>query len=130
MGLRQCQIAVKLSGYAAGIKLVPKDLRDYFYNEVAANTNDPVVLMALMRHKSLQTMTKYTRRILERIKNVVANFGSKKGDEKAPNNLQNSALDMLREIRELRASIEKIKENDGGGGRSRTYDAADMSRVL
>lgn len=34
-----------------GIKLMPKDLRDYFCNEVAASIRDPAVLMRLMRHR-------------------------------------------------------------------------------
>jgi integrase len=122
--------AVKRENFRGGIKLVPKDLRDYFCNEVAANTDDPIVLMALMRHKSLQTTTKYTRRILERMKMVVANFGSKKDSQPGAKSTVNSLLEVLREVREIRASVEELREKTGGGGQTRTVDSADMSRVL
>ena len=64
---------------ATGIKLVPKDLRDYFCNEVASKTDDPIVLMNLMRHKSLQTTTKYRRLVLNRMKAVVQNLDANSG---------------------------------------------------
>ncbi len=93
-----------------GIKLAPKDLRDYFCNEVAAHTDDPIVLMNLMRHKSLTTTTKYTRRVLNRMREAVENVGAKIGGEKRVSSgiemSQNSISDILTEIRNLRASIE------------------------
>jgi len=122
--------AAKVQKFSGGIKLVPKDLRDYFCNEVAANCNDPIVLMSLMRHKSLQTTTKYTRRILERMKSVVANFGSKKDSQQGIKSTVNSFKEVLREVREIRASVDELRENSGGGGQIRTVDSADMSRVL
>jgi integrase len=58
-----------------GIKLMPKDLRDYFCNEVAASTRDPALLMRLMRHQSLET-TKYLRTVSERMADAVKNSGA------------------------------------------------------
>jgi integrase len=94
-----------------GIKLVPNDLRDYFCNEVAAHTDDPIVLMNLMRHKSLATTTKYSRRVLNRMRAAVENVGAKNGGEKhvSPGNemSRNSLSAILSEIRDLRISIEE-----------------------
>jgi len=61
----------------AGIKLVPKDLRDYFASTV--QTDDPRVLMQLMRHTSLTTTTKYVRAMHERMKDAVKNLGATLG---------------------------------------------------
>ena len=59
-----------------GIKLKSKDLRDYFCNEIAAQTRDPAVLMRLMRHTSLETTTKYLRTVPERMEDAVKNLGA------------------------------------------------------
>ena len=55
------------------------------------------------------------------------------GDSKAATGLEMSDLAKLEKMRELAKMLENygfIKGKIGGGGRSRTYDAADMSRVL
>jgi hypothetical protein len=42
---------------------------------VAENTNDPNVIMRLMRHTNLQTTTRYLRTVDERLQDAVAGFG-------------------------------------------------------
>ncbi len=71
-----------------GIKLMPKDLRDYFCNEVAASTRDPAMLMRLMRHQSLEITTKYLRTISERMADAVENLGASSGDGFDSNQVQ------------------------------------------
>jgi integrase len=61
----------------AGVKLRPKDLRDYFASTV--ETKDPRVLMALMRHTNLTTTTKYLQAVRERMKDAVNGFGMTNG---------------------------------------------------
>jgi len=58
----------------AGVKLRPKDLRDYFASTV--KTDDPRVLMSLMRHTNLTTTTKYLQAVRERMKDAVSGFGA------------------------------------------------------
>jgi len=58
-----------------GIKLVPKDLRDYFATEVAAQAKDPVVVMRLLRHTNLATTSKYLRTVEDRMVRAVENLG-------------------------------------------------------
>jgi len=57
----------------AGVKLRPKDLRDYFASTV--QTEDPRVLMSLMRHTNLTTTTKYIQAVRERMREAVRGFG-------------------------------------------------------
>jgi integrase len=57
----------------AGVKLRPKDMRDYFASTV--QTDDPRVLMTLMRHTNLTTTTKYLRAMNDRMKDAVSNLG-------------------------------------------------------
>ena len=47
--------ACKAEKFQGGIKLAPKDLRDYFGTVVAGRISDPNALMRLMRHASLNT---------------------------------------------------------------------------
>jgi integrase len=56
-----------------GIKLRPKDLRDVFASTV--KTQDPRVLMDLMRHTNLNTTTKYLRSVNEAMRDAVQHFG-------------------------------------------------------
>jgi len=58
-----------------GIKLRPKDLRDYFCGITAENTPDVTVLMKLLRHKSLLTTTKYVTVTQDRLRAAVENLG-------------------------------------------------------
>jgi hypothetical protein len=66
-------LACGSSNVEAGVKLRPKDLRDYFASSV--KTDDPRVLMALMRHTNLTTTTKYIQAVRERMKDAVSGFG-------------------------------------------------------
>jgi integrase len=59
--------AIKKDNHKGGIRSKPKDLRDYFRTEIAAKTDDPTVVMKLLRHTSLTTRTKYMRAVKERI---------------------------------------------------------------
>ena len=132
------------SNVKAGIKLRPKDMRDYFASTV--ETDDPRVLMSLMRHTNLTTTTKYLRAMHERMKEAVSGLGatSSKTSDKflgatlgaSQNSLQGQKTAENRiqlQVAELAKMLERqgfLKGNSGGGEWSRTTDAADMSRVL
>ena len=62
-----------------GIKLAPKDLRDYFATMVSGQRADTNTLMHLMRHTSLTTTTKYMRTLHESRKDALANLGADLG---------------------------------------------------
>jgi integrase len=126
---------LKSEGYPGGVKLKPKDLRDYFASEVASQVNDPSVVMKLLRHTSLNTTTKYLRVVEERMHDAVKNLGVLSGANRGGQfgaNLFHSLPDFsnCEVVEEGGLSDENIREKIGGGGRSRTCDAADMSRVL
>ena len=114
--------------------MAPKDLRDYFCTEIAANSDDSNVAMRLMRHTSLTTTTKYMRTVEERMRHAVENLGGDcGGDSMAANGRETSDLANLQNLNALAKVLTNhgfFKGEIGGGGRSRTYDAADMSRVL
>ena len=78
----QASEVCKKESFKGGIHLAPKDLRDYFCTEIAANSDDANVAMRLMRHKSLATTTKYMRAVEERMRDAVENLG---GDSMAAN---------------------------------------------
>lgn len=59
-----------------GVKLRPKDLRDYFASEVAARVSDPNVVMRLLRHTNLTTTTRYLRTVKDRMQEAVRGLGS------------------------------------------------------
>jgi integrase len=130
--------------FLKGVKLRPKDMRDYFASTV--QTDDPRVLMNLMRHTNLTTTTTYVRAVQERMKQAVsglgqnsstaldkilgATLGASQNCLQEQKTVQNSIQMKIAEIMKLLANQQKYGEKIGGGGRSRTYDAADMSRVL
>jgi len=58
-----------------GIKLTPKDLRDYFAREVSSKVDDPNVIMRLLRHTNLTTTTKYLRVVEDRMAEAVKGLG-------------------------------------------------------
>jgi integrase len=130
--------ACKKEKFKGGIHLKPKDLRDYFGTQIAGKVADATVIMRLMRHTSLDTTTKYMRTVDDRMAAALdATFGrnSVSGtDPKTPN------AETLRQFEEFlqwkknrnkdNGLRENFNRNFGGGGRSRTADAADMSRVL
>jgi hypothetical protein len=117
-----------------GYHITVKDLRDYFINEVASKIDDPAVIMRLARHKSLVTTTKYLRTVKNRMQEAVRQLVVTSGCESSPiqgtdNSLKGSESEN-KITTDLPASERIDDQNAGGGGRSRTYDAADMSRVL
>jgi len=67
---------LKADNYPGGVRLKPKDLRDYFASEVASQVNDPSVVMKLLRHTNLTTTTKYLRVVEERLHEAVKNLGA------------------------------------------------------
>jgi integrase len=114
-----------------GIHLRPKDLRDYFASVVATKVNDPNVVMRLLRHTNLTTTSKYLRfvkdRMSEAVKDLGATLGGHSGGQiggKSPD-FSNRGIFEKSEL-----STRGHEKNFGGGGGSRTHDAADMSRVL
>jgi len=115
-----------------GIKLMPKDLRDYYCNEIASQTEDPIVLMKLMRHKSLATTTKYARTVRERMREAVQNLGvtlgCNLGVDKGSNRAQNDNFRKIPPVKKPQITPQVTKGKVGGGGGTRTLDNADMSR--
>ena len=90
--------------------------------------------LRLMRHTSLATTTKYMRTVENRMREAVQNLGCDSGcDLDAITGHETSELAKLENVRALAKMLEKygfLRGKVGGGGRSRTADAADMSRVL
>ena len=66
---------LKQHGYPGGVKLTTKELRDYFATQVSAQVTDPNTVMKLLRHTSLNTTSRYTRTVMERMKDAVQNLG-------------------------------------------------------
>ncbi len=126
--------ACKAEKFQGGIKLAPKDLRDYFGTVVAGRISDPNALMRLMRHASLNTRTKYMRKLHDSMKDALQPWGWILGADLKPRpGIKRRQNDIGRQIAALRQTLLKyrnIEGNFGGGGQSRTADAADMSRVL
>jgi hypothetical protein len=120
--------------FRGGIKLIPKDLRDFFGTEIAARVKDPSVIMKLLRHTSLETTTKYLRTVNERLEVAVQTLGASLGGNSKGESRQKTAQNDTAQDFSVTPKSFTNHENDwekvGGGGRSRTYDAADMSRVL
>jgi len=135
--------------YGRRIKMTPKDLRDIYASDASANTRNPETLMKMMRHTSLATTTKYLRGVDERMKQAAQGIGQRwikalnnddeileatlggksdagKGAETTPNDISRLRQPRLNPLVTTQHSNKKF----GGGGRNRTYDAADMSRVL
>jgi integrase len=126
---------LKRQGYPGGVKLTTKELRDHFATQVSAQVTDPNTVKNLMRHTSLNTTSRYTRVVMERMKEAVQNLGipleaslgGNSGGKSIPKTTQS---DILRELAVRLLRSRNSGQIFGGGGRSRTYDAADMSRVL
>jgi len=57
---------------AAGVKVTPKDLRDYF----TSICNDPVVAQQMLGHTTLNTTATYMRQVRERMQKGVENLGA------------------------------------------------------
>jgi integrase len=126
--------AVRNENYKSGIKLKPKDLRDYFGTEIAAKTDDPAVVMKLLRHTSLATTTKYMRAVKDRMREAVNSLGAIAGGDlnrlQEHKTVQNDISRKMAELANLLINQRNLKGKVGGGEWSRTTDAADMSRVL
>ncbi len=122
---------LKKQNYPEGVKLTTKELRDYFATQVSAQVNDPNTVKALMRNTNLNTTSRYTRTVTERMKEAVQNLGkpleASLGGNSIPKTTQN---DKVQELRVRLLTVRNSIQIFGGGGRNRTYDAADMSRVL
>ena len=122
-------------------------MRDYFASTV--HTEDPRVLMSLMRHTNLTTTTKYLQANRERMKEAVSGLGKTSskflaaslganqnvylGQKRVKNDIQARLAELQKVLASRRFSHENRQltpESYGGGGQSRTVDAADMSRVL
>jgi len=131
------------------IKMTPKDLRDIYASDAAANTKNPETLMKMMRHTSLATTTKYLRGVDERMKQAAEGVGQRwikalndDGEilgadsgggldaKNLPKTTQNDIFPNFQPSVKSQVSIRQTSEKFGGGGRTRTFDAADMSRVL
>jgi integrase len=127
-----------------GVSLRPKDMRDYFASTV--QTDDPRVLMSLMRHTNLTTTTKYLQANRERMKEAVrglgksssaisdkilgATLGASQNALQGQKTVQNSIQAKMAELARMLITQRNIYGKSGGGEWSRTTDAADMSRVL
>jgi integrase len=130
--------ACKKEKFKSGIHVKPKDLRDYFGTEIAGKVADATVVMRLMRHTSLNTTTKYMRTVDDRMAAALdATFGRNSVSGIGPKTATSEVLREFEEFLQWKKNRNKdsgLRENFhrsfGGGGRSRTYDAADMSRVL
>ena len=59
---------LKKQNYSGGVKLTTKELRDHFATQVAAQVTDPNTVKNLMRHTSLNTTSRYTRTVMDRMK--------------------------------------------------------------
>ena len=127
--------AVQAENYKGGVKLTAKDLRDVFATVVMDNVKNPDTARRLMRHTSLQTTTKYMRLVKDRMQEAVKNLGqpleaSLGGGSGGKSLRKITQSDIMRELLVKLVRERNVRENVGGGGRSRTADAADMSRVL
>ena len=116
---------LRIKQHQGGRAACPKDMQDYFAS--TAQTNDWRVLMSLMRHTNLTTTTKYLRARQERMKEAVQNLGATQNKlrrQKRTNSIQAKMAELARML----IAEQNVYRKVGGGGRSRTYDAADMSR--
>jgi len=128
---KQCCGSCGSENLRGGVRFRPKDLRDYFASEVASQVTDPNVIMRLLRHTSLTTTTKYLRTVKDRMQEAVkllgASLGGKSGGKFLPKTTQN---DISGVPARMEITPQDSWRNYGGGGRTRTVDSADMSRVL
>ena len=114
-----------------GVKLKPKDMRDYFATQVSAQVTDPTVIKNLMRHTSLNTTGRYTRTVIERMKEAVENLGANVGGQSGGHSLREKTQnDIAQQIGNAILSINNVKGKDGGRSRNRTYDLAHVRRAL
>jgi hypothetical protein len=125
---------LKKENYPGGVKLTTKELRDYFGTQVSTEVSDPNTVKSLMRHTSLTPTSKYIRTVPERMRQAVQNLGkplaASLGDNSGGKSIpRTTQSDIMREL-----AVRLIKGRDtgqivGGGGGSRTHDAADMSHA-
>ena len=108
-----------------GIKLMAKDLRDYFANVVDA---PPETKMRLLRHTNLATTTRYLRRVESRLQDAVRNLGAtfdanldatltQKGG------LNSNASDLRNEG--PTSNLPDLLEKSGDGGETRIHGSVD-----
>ena len=128
---------LKTAWLSGGVKLTTKELRDYFATQVSAQVTDPNTVMKLLRHTSLNTTSRYTRTVMDRMKDAAQNLGRPleassggnsggKLERKSPQTaLLLKLLKKLDRARVTKGSAESIKGNLAktkrkSGGRSRT----------
>jgi hypothetical protein len=91
-------------------------------------------------HTSLVTTTKYLRTVKDRMQDavsglgsLVANSGSQFGSQllskTTQNDISENCIENVESSDKYRKALPIYAEKVGGGGRSRTYDAADMSHA-
>lgn len=114
----------------AGFILTPKDLRDYICTEIAARSNEPNAAMRLMRRSNLATTTKFITAVEDRMREAVQTLGGASKAATGRAMLDLAKLEKIREAAKILENYELSQGKIGGGGQSRTVDAADMSRVL
>ena len=104
------------------------------YATSTVEATDVRVLKELMRHANLSTTTTYSRRREEIMRAAVQNLGVNFGvNEPASDRAKRHKTPFWGNqhvSRDQWIKAENVEKKIGGGGRSRTYDAADMSRVL
>lgn len=140
---------LKKDNYPGGVKLSTKELRDYFATQVSARLRDPNTVKNLMRHTSLNTTSRYTRTVVERMTEAVQNLGKPLGASLGGNSGGKSQpkyaqIDDLRKLAmplvHARAGVVSDENNEekstklgseiGGRSRNRTYDLAHVRRAL
>jgi len=115
----------------SSIRFRPKDMRDIFATVVTEHVDNPDTTRRLLRHTNLTTTTRYLRSVKNRMTEAVKFLGADSGGGLDANNLPKTTQN---DISSVPAKVAITQRNTweklGGGGRTRTFDAADMSRVL
>ncbi len=109
-------------------------MRDIFATVVTEHVTNPDTIRRLLRHTNLTTTTRYLRGVKNRRMEAVKFLGASLGGEFSGQGGSKRAFISLSEENQspskVAKSLRNYKEFIGGGGRTRTADAADMSRVL
>ena len=122
---------LKKEKYPDGVKLTTKVLRDYFATQVSAQVSDPNTVKNLMRHTNLNTTSRYTRTVPERMKEAVKNLGATSGGRSgATRRVKNTQKIILLELALEGLRARQDRQINGGRSRNRTYDLAHVRRAL
>ena len=110
-----------------GIKIRPKDLRDYFATVVSGKT-DINTLMRLMRHTNLNTTTKYMRTLHDSMTAAVKHLGAVSGGGSSGNSAhktaQNSTEAELAMLRRLLLKYGNLIGIPRDGAEEKNHDLA------